>query len=223
MKFSQTILIKVLRVLIKLLFRVHGDEISKIPQNGPLIIISNHINTAEVGILYALVKPRPVTGFVAEYRVEAAWSRWLINTTGAIPIHRGEADVSALKEAIKRLRDGQILAVAPEGTRSGHGRLQKAHPGAVLLALQTGSPILPLVYYGHESWVENLKRLRRTDFFIKVGDPFYLVSPSTRVNREIRMRMIDEMMYQIAGLLPEKNRGVYGDLTKATTDFLKFD
>lgn len=222
MKLSQTILTTVLRVLTKLLFRVHGEEISKIPQNGPLIIISNHINTAEVGILYALLMPRPVSGFIAEYRMEAAWSRWIAHTTNAIPLHRGEADVSALKEAIERLKAGQIIVLAPEGTRSGHGRLQEAHPGAVLLAIQTKAPLLPLVFYGHESWVENLKRLRRTDFFIKVGDPFHLVPPADRVNREIRKRMIDEVMYQLAGLLPEENRGVYEDLSKAANDFLEF-
>jgi 1-acyl-sn-glycerol-3-phosphate acyltransferase len=166
--------------------------------------------------------PRPVSGFIAEYRMEAAWSRWIAHTTNAIPLHRGEADVSALKEAIDRLKDGQIIVLAPEGTRSGHGRLQKAHPGAVLLATQSKAPLLPLVFYGHESWVENLKRFRRTDFFIKVGDPLHLISPDTRVNRDIRKRMIDEVMYQLAALLPEVNRGVYGNLSKATTDFLEF-
>jgi 1-acyl-sn-glycerol-3-phosphate acyltransferase len=222
MMLSQAILLTALRFLTKLLFRVRGEELSKIPQNGPLIIISNHINIAEVGILYALLMPRPVSGFIAEHRMEVAWSRWIAHTTNAIPLHRGEADVSALREAIERLKDGQIIVLAPEGTRSGHGRLQKAHPGAVLLALHSGAPLLPLVFYGHESWVEDLKRLRHTDFFIKVGVPFHLVPHAARVNRDIRKRMIDEVMYQLAGLLPEENRGVYGDLSKATTDFLEF-
>lgn len=222
MSISETMFTTGLRVLTKLLFRVDSEQLDKVPHHGPLIIVSNHINLAEVGILYALLRPRPVTGFIAEYRMEAAWSRWIANTTKAIPIHRGEADISALKLAVERLRNGEILAMAPEGTRSRNGRLQRAHPGAVLLALRSGAPILPLVFYGHESWVESLKRLRRTDFFIKVGEPFYLIPPDTMVTSEIRQRMIDEVMYQLADLLPEINRGVYADLSKARTDLLKF-
>jgi 1-acyl-sn-glycerol-3-phosphate acyltransferase len=223
MTISKIILRRGLQVLSKLLFRVHGEELSKVPDQGPLIIVSNHINMAEVGIIYALLMPRPVTGFIAEYRMEAAWSRWIANTSDAIPLHRGKADVTALKEALERLKDGQILAVAPEGTRSGHGRLQKAHPGAMLLALRTGAPLLPLVFYGHENWLENLKRFRRTDFYIRVGVPFNLDPGGARVDRAIRQRMIDEVMYQIAALLPEKNRGAYADLDAATTDFLEFN
>ncbi len=222
MSISETMFTTGLRVLTKLLFRVDSEQLDKVPHHGPLIIVSNHINLAEVGILYALLRPRPVTGFIAEYRMEAVWSRWIANITKAIPLHRGEADISALKLAVERLRNGEILAIAPEGTRSRNGRLQRAHPGAVLLALRSGAPILPLVFYGHESWVENLKRLRRTDFFIKVGEPFYLIRPDTMVTSEIRQRMIDEVMYQLADLLPEINRGVYADLSKARTDLLKF-
>jgi 1-acyl-sn-glycerol-3-phosphate acyltransferase len=222
MNISETMFTTGLRVLTKLLFRVDSEQLDKVPNHGPLIIVSNHINSAEVGILYALLRPRPVTGFIAEYRMEAAWSRWIANTTRAIPLHRGEADIIALKLAIERLRNGEILVMAPEGTRSRNGRLQRAHPGVVLLALRSEAPILPLVFYGHESWVENLKRLRRTDFFIKVGEPFYLIPPDTMITSEIRQRMIDEVMYQLAVLLPEINRGVYADLSKARTDLLKF-
>lgn len=91
----------------------------------------------------------------------------------------------------------------------------------MLLALKANAPLLPLVFYGHENWVENLKRFRKTDFFIKVGDPIRLKPPAKRVNREIRQRMIDEVMYQLAMLLPEANRGVYADLSKATDEFIE--
>jgi 1-acyl-sn-glycerol-3-phosphate acyltransferase len=157
---------------------------------------------------------------MAEYRWDAFWSRTLGTIADAIPLNRGEADIGALKIALKRLKAGKIIAMAPEGTRSKHGRLQAAHPGAVLLALWSKAPILPLVFYGHENWVQNLKRFRRTDFHVKVGEPFYLRPPDIKSNREIRKRMIDEVMFQLASLLPEAYRGVYWDHSKATTEFI---
>lgn len=221
MKISQTLLIVGLRILTKVLIRVHADELSKVPYTGPLIIVSNHTNTAEVGILYGLIKPRPVSGFMAEYRWDALWSRWIGTAAEAIPLHRGEADIHALKQAIRWLEAGKIIAIAPEGTRSKDGRLQKGHPGAVLLALKTNAPMLPLVFYGHENWVANIKRFHKTDFYIKVGKPIRLKTPPQRVTSEIRQRMIDEVMYRLAMLLPEANRGVYADLSNATSEFIE--
>jgi 1-acyl-sn-glycerol-3-phosphate acyltransferase len=222
MNLPQLLLVTTMRVLTKLFFRVHIDGVSKIPFRGPLIIVSNHINNAEVGILYGLLMPRPVTGFMAEYRWDPLWSRWLGQIADAIPLNRGEADIGALKIALKRLKSGKIIAMAPEGTRSKHGRLQRAHPGAVLLALWSNAPLLPLVFYGHEHWIKNLKRFRRTDFYLKVGEPFHLQPPEPKVNKEIRRQMIDEVMYQIAALLPESYRGVYSDRSKATSEFISF-
>jgi len=137
-------------------------------------------------------------------------------------LERGEADVRAFRAGLAALQDGAILAVAPEGTRSGHGRLQTGRPGVVLLALHSGAPILPLVYYGAERFHDNIRRLRRTDFRIVVGQPFYLDARGAKVTQEVRRAMTDEMMYQIAALLPPDYRGVYADLEAATEHYLRF-
>ena len=59
--------------------------------------------------------------------------------------------------------------IAPEGTRSGNGRLQRGLPGAVLLAMRSGAPLLPMAYYGGEKFRDNLRNLRRTDFHIQIA------------------------------------------------------
>jgi len=98
----------------------------------------------------------------------------LFSLYGAIPLRRGEADVVALRKSLDALDAGNILALAPEGTRSGDGRLQRGHPGVVTIALHSGAPVLPMACYGYEIFKHNFKRLRRTDFRIVVGNPFYL-------------------------------------------------
>ncbi|MBN1247434.1 MAG: 1-acyl-sn-glycerol-3-phosphate acyltransferase [Anaerolineae bacterium] len=127
------------------------------------------------------------------------------------PLHRGEADATAFREALRALKAGRIVAVAPEGTRSGHGRLQRGLPGIALLALLSGAPIMPIAHYGGEQLQRNLRRFRRTDFHIVVGEPIELLSESRRVSQGVRQAMVDEIMVRIAELLPPAYRGIYAD------------
>ena len=128
-----------------------------------------------------------------------------------------------MKPLVDAMRNqGKSVAIAPEGTRSKHGRLQKAHPGVVLLALRSGAPLLPMVYYGGERLKHNLSRLRRTDFQIAVGSPFYLDPDGARVTRHMRQQMTDEIMYQVAALLPPAYRGHYAAMSAASEAYLRF-
>ncbi len=193
------------------------------PQQGPLIIIANHINFLEVPVMYVYMQPRPVTGFAKAENWKNPFTRWLLDLCEAIPLERGEADMSAIRAGLTVLEEGHILAIAPEGTRSYHGRLQKGRPGTVTMALHSSAPILPLIYYGGEQFNANIRRLRRTDFHIVVGQPFHIETNGAKVTRETRQQIIDEMMFRLAALLPPEYRGVYADLDAATTTYLRFD
>ncbi|MBL7065230.1 MAG: 1-acyl-sn-glycerol-3-phosphate acyltransferase [Anaerolineae bacterium] len=209
--------------LIRILCRVDDAQLAQVPERGPLIIIVNHVNFLEAPVLYTHLQPRPVTGFVkAENLDNPILGPLLFTLWGGIPIQRGEADMTAFRLALQALEDGQILAVAPEGTRSGHGRLQRGLPGVAFLALRSGAPLLPLACHGGELFWSNLSRLRRTDFHIVVGQPFYLDAGGVKVTRQVRRRMTDEIMYQMAALLPLAYRGVYSDLAEATETHLRF-
>lgn len=211
-----------LKGVIRILCRVHDAELSRVPKQGPLIAIANHINFLEVPILYTHLMPRPVTGFVKAEHGQTLFGTLLFGIWGGIPLNRGEADMTAFRQALKALKAGKILAVAPEGTRSGHGRLQQGLPGAVFLALHSGASILPIVYWGGELFWHNLLRLRRTDFYMAVGQPFHINAGGIRVTHQVRYQMADEMMYQVAALLPPPYRGIYSDLSAATETYLRF-
>ena len=208
--------------LLRLLCRVYKDQLEKVPTRGPLILVTNHINFLEIPVLHTHLRPRPVTGFAKAESWDNFIIGFLFNLWGAIPIRRGEADMRALRQGLAALKEGYILAIAPEGTRSGHGRLQRGHPGVAMMALQSGAPLLPLVFYGGEKFKRNLSRLRRTPFHIVVGQPFHLHADGVKVRREIRKQMTDEVMYQLAALLPPAYRGHYANLDAATERFLRF-
>jgi 1-acyl-sn-glycerol-3-phosphate acyltransferase len=211
-----------LKGLTDVICRVDDTQLARLPQHGPLIVVANHINFLDAPVLFSRVYPRRVTGFVKAETWQNPALAFLFDAWKAIPLERGEADVGAFREGLAALKDGVILAVAPEGTRSGHGRLQPGRPGVVLLALRSGAPILPLVYYGPERFHDNFRRLRRTDFRIVVGQPFYLDAGGVKVTQAVRHAMVDEMMYQIAALLPPDYRGVYANIETATEHYLRF-
>ncbi len=213
----------VVKGFMRLICQIEAEQLAQIPKKGPLILVCNHVNFVEVPLMFTHLQPRPVTGFAKAKSWDNPMIGWLFNTWEAIPIRRGEADTEALRQGLRVLEEGKILTITPEGTRTGNGCLQRGHPGVVLLALRSGAPLLPLVYYGHENYEQNLKKLRRTAFHVNVGKSFRLTVPDGKVKNEARQEMADEIMYQLAYLLPEMYRGVYADLSKATTKYLVFE
>ena len=146
---------------------------------------------------------------------------WLIDLWSLIPVRRGEGDTTALRKAIAALKKGYIFGIAPEGTRNITGKLKRAHPGTVILALHSGAPLLPIAHWGGERFLKNLARLRRTEFHIRVGEPFYLNVNGVRVTRETRQQIVDEMMVRLAALLPPEYRGEYEKVTESGEIFTK--
>jgi 1-acyl-sn-glycerol-3-phosphate acyltransferase len=202
------------------LCRVHDEEVAKIPHQGPLIIVANHVNFLDVPLLYTHTRPRPITGFAKVETWKNPVIGLLFSLVGAIPLKRGTVDRSALQRALAELQAGRILVIAPEGTRSGDGRLRKARSGVAMLALLSGAPVLPVVYYGGEQFRRNLVRLRRTDFHIIVGEPFHVRSSEERISRALREQVTDEIMYRLAALLPPAYRGHYSDLSRSTSQYI---
>jgi 1-acyl-sn-glycerol-3-phosphate acyltransferase len=222
MRFTYWVVTSTIKGLTRLLCRVHDDQLARVPERGPLILVINHINFLDAPVLYTHLQPRPLAGFAKAETWDSPALRLLADLWGAIPLHRGEADMAALRGGLKALDAGRILGVAPEGTRSGDGRLQQGNPGIVLLALRSGAPLLPMACSGAELFWSNLNRLQRTDFYVYVGQPFYLEANGKKVTREVRQQMTDEIMYQLAALLPPAYRGVYSDPAGVSETYLRF-
>lgn len=203
------------------LCRIDKGNVQDVPHKGPLIVIANHTGQLEVAVFFGQLATRPITGWAKVESWDNAFLNWLFNLWGLIPVKRGEADMSALRKAIKALEDGYIFGIAPEGTRNKTGRLKRAHPGAVMLAVHSGATILPVVHWGGENFLKNLRHFKRTDFHIRVGKPFKLELEGVKMTREVRQQIADEMMMQIAELMPQEYRGAYEKVTLPERTFVK--
>lgn len=197
------------RLTAKSLFRIDAQNLDKIPLEGPYILVSNHISALELPPLRVLMHPRHVRTLAKVETWENKILGWVLDQWDTIPIKRGESDMAALRTSLQVLKDGGILGIMPEGTRSGDGQLGRGNPGVTILALKSGCPIVPMAFWGVENAKTNIKKLRRTDFHFRAGDPFMLEPPTGKPTHENRQQMADIVMQHIADLLPEDYRGVY--------------
>lgn len=223
MTFTQKIVNVLIKRLTRILCRIDDAQLKKVPLHGPLIVVANHINFVEVPVLVTHLQPRPMNVISKVQTWDNPLKRYLFNMWDGIPLRMGEADLNAYQAVLLALGNGRIVGITPEGTRSHHGKLQVGHPGVVLLALRSGAPILPVVYYGSENFWQNIHRLKRTNFHIVVGNPFRLDDGGECLSRPVREQIITEIMYQMAALLPPQNRGLYADLRHASSDHLVFE
>jgi 1-acyl-sn-glycerol-3-phosphate acyltransferase len=216
------VVVGMLRFVASLLLRLEVQGVERVPRTGPVVLIGNHVNFIDPALAY-IVHRRYIKGMTAIETYRRFFFNFLAWSVDAIPVERGMPDRRAIRACVEALNAGWALYVAPEGTRSGHGRLQRGLAGITLILLQAGAhiPIYPMVYIGLEHFWPNLRRLRRTPVRVVVGEPFYLSPPAERVRREVREQITAELMGQIAALLPPESRGVYADQATKAPQYLR--
>jgi 1-acyl-sn-glycerol-3-phosphate acyltransferase len=187
-------------------FKVRGRE--NVPVQGPLLVISNHINLADPPLI--AISLRRITIIMAKEELfHSRFSGYFVSRFGSFPVHRGQMDREALRQADQVLARGWALVMFPEGTRSPEAKLQPAFPGVALLAIRSGAPILPVGISGSENIKGAIWWLRRPRITVNIGTPFHLPPINGRVSREELIRHTDLMMRRIAELLPAEYRGDY--------------
>lgn len=211
----------VLGLLMKVLFKCQITGLQHLPRTGRLIIMMNHLYFLDP-IVVTVALPRDIAIMSKIENLQTPVLGPLTRWFGGFPVRRGELDLSAVRRSVEVLEREGALLMAPEGTRSKTGGLQRAFKGMALIATRTNSPILPVAISGHETFLSNLKRLRRTPLRLVIGEPFILsAADGSKVRRDQLQQMTTEAMYRLARLLPERYRGVYSDLSQATEEYIR--
>lgn len=216
---------KVLRWLIdnigwKLLAKIESVEgLENFPMSGPAIIMINHIAFIDPIVVLGNV-PRNIVPMakVEVYRIPG----WGIfpKLWDVIPVHREELDRRALEWALAVLKAGEIVLVAPEGTR--HPSIRDTKEGVAYLALKSGAPILPVAITGTPGFPRpRFLWGKRAGCVVKIGRMFRFKPLPGRPPREALRKMTDEAMYVLAAMLPEELRGEYADLSRATRETIE--
>ena len=211
----------ILLVLARLFMGMRIVGIDRVPREGPLIVVSNHLHNADA-VIVSIACPRPLHFMAKEELMAKPVIGRIIRLGGAFPVARGRADRKAIRRAVATLEQGIAIGMFPEGTRSKTWYMSKALTGAGLVAIMGKARVQPAAITGSEllpfNGAKGRKRVDRDRPWIvrpKVtvvfGEPFDLperTEAGDRLTPEAATRI---MMTRIAELLPEQYRGVYGE------------
>lgn len=198
-------------IIVNLAAKVEVAGLENIPLTGGVIVAGNHLGRLDAMLVYSVVQRHDIILIAAEKYYSNPFWRAIGNALNVIWVDRFNADLRAVRGVLDRLKKGQFFGVAPEGTRSKTEKLQPAKPGTSYIAAKAGVPIVPAAVIGSEDRIvsANLRRLRRTPVKVIIGKPFTLPPVPPKNREETLEQYTEEIMCQIAALLPEKYHGHY--------------
>lgn len=217
---------RILLIILTPLLRLRIEGLEHVPTTGPVLVVANHLHNGDP-IILSVALPRPLHYMAKKELFSIPIVRPIIRKVGAFPVDRGKADRSAIRHAEAVLADGIAVGMFPEGTRSITRALRKAHPGAGLLALRFGCPVLPAVITGSERLPGNGAKAKRQDdqpepqsghrgVRVRFGPPFTIPREVNGAKVSVD-QATDQMMRRLATMLPPDYRGEYASRTDDLT------
>ncbi len=202
-----------IHAVLKLTIEVEYYGQQNVPTSGSFVLATNHLGVMDIVLPYYVLNRWDLFILVADKWEKHPLVRWLGKSLNFLYIDRFNPNLPALREVIARMKTGQVLVIAPEGTRSKNEALLEAKPGVSYLASKLGYPILPgaLVGTSDRNYADNLRHLRKTRVVLRAGKPFTLPPLPTKDRAEALQKYTDELMCQIGALLPEEYRGAYAE------------
>lgn len=184
------------RVATTLMFDLKTYGRMNVPHDGGALLISNHQSFLDP-ILLAVHLPRSISYVARSTLFDKPAFGWLIRQLNAFPIRRGEADVSAIKESIRRLQEGHVLTMFPEGTRSKDGNLGPILPGIAMIVKRANVPVIPAVIHGSfEAWPKGVKLPRPHPIRVLYGPPL-------QINKLKATQIVDLIDHTLRTMLDE--------------------
>jgi 1-acyl-sn-glycerol-3-phosphate acyltransferase len=211
--------------ILRLVYRPRAVGLENVPETGPAILASNHLSFVDSLFIPLLLKRRVV--FLGKSEYFDSWrTRWFVRSVGVIPVRRegGAAADAAIRAGIKALREGHLVALYPEGTRSPDGRLYRGKTGVARMALEGQAPVIPVCVKGTERVMPIGARLPRLVGRVELtyGAPLRFERYYDRARDRFVLRSVtDEIMYEIMMLSDQEYVDEYASKVKkdlATAD-----
>ncbi|WP_225828982.1 lysophospholipid acyltransferase family protein [Streptomyces naphthomycinicus] len=212
----------VLGPLLKLVFRPRIEGLEHVPASGPAIVAGNHLSFADHFLMPAMLKRRITFLAKAEYftgpGVKGRLTAFFFRSAGQIPVDRSgkEAGRTAIREGLKVLREGELLGIYPEGTRSHDGRLYKGKVGVAVMALTAGCPVVPCAMIGtFEAQPPGKVVPRIRPVTIRFGEPLDFSRYAGMEQEKAVLRAVtDEIVYAILHLSGQEYVDEYAAVVK---------
>jgi len=222
---ARRIMHPLLRAVVLSFCQVEVSGLENVPRQGRTCLMINHVSYLDPIVVTVSIPFRYTISLSKIENFSIPVAGWFLRQWGHYPIHRGEYDRKALLQTIELLKSGQLVLMAPEGTRH-PGGMQRAKEGMAYVATKADAVIVPAAICGAEDWRRRLKRFRRAYARVVFGNPFRLRTDGRRrIPRTELSEMTTQSMHQLALTIPDEFahlRGFYSDIENARVDCLEF-
>jgi 1-acyl-sn-glycerol-3-phosphate acyltransferase len=186
---------------LRLLFRPKVSGLEYIPREGGAIVAANHVSFLD-GMLLPLVVPhRRVMWLTKVKYIDKPLLRFFLTGAGVIPVATDDAGTArgTVTAAVKAVRDGRLIGIFPEGTRSPDGRLHRGKTGVARIALESGAPVIPAGIIGTDrAFPRGAKLPRPHAVRIAFGPPIRFAVPGVEAKDPALNRAVtDQVMAAI--------------------------
>ncbi|MGH3620950.1 MAG: lysophospholipid acyltransferase family protein [Sciscionella sp.] len=213
--------------LLRLVFRPRIEGVQNIPEFGGVLMASNHLAVIDSFVLPLMVPRRMTFPAKREYFTEPGFKgrlkKLFFSGAGQVPIDRsgGSAAQAAMDTCVRLLREGRLVGIYPEGTRSPDGRLYKGKTGMAKMALEAKVPVIPVAMFGTDKANPiGSKVWRPCKVHIKIGKPLsFSRYDGLAGDRFVERSITDEIMYELMELSSQEYVDVYA--AKAKEDLEK--
>lgn len=181
-------------------FRVVGKE--EVPTTEGVILAANHVSYVDPLFIGAAILERQLHFMAKEELFRVPFFGAVVRRLYTVPVRRGQVDYAAIRQSLRLLKEGEIVAMFPEGTRGDGIALQEAEEGIGFLAARSGCPIVPVYVQGSGKVLPRGKRIPRVHpVTVYFGHPLRLGggTPHKETRRGYR-RVSEEVMKGIAEL-----------------------
>ena len=213
----------ILKPLLRVIYNIRVEGLENVPKKGGAVIAANHLSFLDSFFIPLVVKRRRVT-YLAKADYFKSWkTSWFFKMVGQIPCERagGKKSEQSLSIALDAVKDGNLLGIYPEGTRSPDGYLYRGRTGVARLALASQAPVIPCGLLGTDEVMPKEAKLPRLTGRVKVvvrfGQPLDFSRYEGKERDRFALRSVtDELMYEIMQLSGQEYRDEYA--SKAATE-----
>jgi 1-acyl-sn-glycerol-3-phosphate acyltransferase len=189
------------KLLARMIFSMRVIHPERMVESGPLLIAVNHSSFFDPP-LAGICSRRGVYYLARKTLLKWPFFGPLFPAMNVIPVERDGNDMSALREVIKKVKDGNAVLLFPEGTRSVDGHLQPARAGIGLVIAKTGAPVLPMRIFGaYEAFPKNAHRFQLSQISVVIGEPIHFSAEEiSDTSRETYQLLSNRVMEAIGAL-----------------------